>query len=408
MKRIENKLKLLLCLSLGFICALLTINFLPLTSSKPITDLTTSAANLENETEPQDGVAYHVKHYLEDLYDLTDDDDNDNGPIKERYKLQEGDTQTLYGEAGTKTAAETKDYPGFKAYAFEQQTISESGDTVVEIYYKRQSYTLTIKKGTGIINVDGEGKYLFGAQIELQPTIENAYEWYAWSIESCQDENFIQDFNRNLSSSQALSFTMPASDLTLTAKARLKTFLITIKIKGKGTVKVDDDNVNKGNSGKYAISANYGNHTFEFLPAKGYQLEAVYLDGVAEDLDDSSLLSTIIADSELSVTFTKIPAGGVNPALWVVGGGLAILLFGASGIMLYLSFRGPRQPAPQPISPEPAPKVKTGQKVSATTKTATKTNSVSKSQTATKNSTGTKTKTEPKSKQAVTNQSNKK
>lgn len=91
----------------------------------------------------RDDTEYTVKHYLQNA-------DNDE------YRLQA--TETLSGTTGAETAAAAKnkagDYAHFTAKAFEQGVIAADGKTVVEIYYDRDTFTVTFDANGG--TVDGE------------------------------------------------------------------------------------------------------------------------------------------------------------------------------------------------------------------------------------------------------------
>lgn len=78
-------------------------------------------------------VNYTVKHYQQK-------------PTLDGYNLQESEVKT--GTTGTTTAAATKIYTGFTPKSFSQKTIAANGSTIVEIYYDRDSYTVTYNKGT--------------------------------------------------------------------------------------------------------------------------------------------------------------------------------------------------------------------------------------------------------------------
>ncbi len=74
---------------------------------------------------------YTVKHYkanLDGSYNATADA-----------------TDSMTGITGELTAAEAKTYEGFTAQTFEQIAIAGDGSTVVDIYYTRNIYTLTVK-----------------------------------------------------------------------------------------------------------------------------------------------------------------------------------------------------------------------------------------------------------------------
>lgn len=79
------------------------------------------------------GTKYTVNHYQQNL--------NDND-----YMLFETESDKT-GTTGEQTNATAKNYEGFTAKPFEQQTIAADGSTVVEIRYDRNTYTVTYTDG---------------------------------------------------------------------------------------------------------------------------------------------------------------------------------------------------------------------------------------------------------------------
>lgn len=76
---------------------------------------------------------YTVNHYQQNL------DDND-------YKLFETESDKT-GTTGEQTTATAKNYEGFTVKSFDQQTIAADGSTVVDIYYDRNTYSVTYTDG---------------------------------------------------------------------------------------------------------------------------------------------------------------------------------------------------------------------------------------------------------------------
>lgn len=72
---------------------------------------------------------YTVIHWQENA--------DDNG-----YSYAESDKDQP-GASGAQTAARAKSYPGFTAQSFTQETIAGDGSTIVNVYYKRNEYTVT-------------------------------------------------------------------------------------------------------------------------------------------------------------------------------------------------------------------------------------------------------------------------
>ena len=76
----------------------------------------------------QNKVSYTVIHWLENA-------DNDEYSFKE--------SEPKIGTAGNPTTASAKSYDGFTAQTITQRTINGDGSTIVNVYYKRNVYTIT-------------------------------------------------------------------------------------------------------------------------------------------------------------------------------------------------------------------------------------------------------------------------
>ena len=72
--------------------------------------------------------SYRVEHYLQNL-------DNTN------YTIDDEATETKTGKTGNQTTAQAKNYDGFTAQSFSQETIAGDGSTVIRIYYNRNKNT---------------------------------------------------------------------------------------------------------------------------------------------------------------------------------------------------------------------------------------------------------------------------
>ena len=131
-------------------------------------------------------VRYTVKHYL-----LNVDDTKPADPAW---------TETLPGETGLTTQAVAREYEGFTPLTFSQAKINADGNTVVEILYERNYYTLTWDTGDNASYIASE-QLRYGAAITApanDPT-RVGYDFKGW--EGLQDQT-----------------TMPAKNLVVTAK----------------------------------------------------------------------------------------------------------------------------------------------------------------------------------------------
>jgi uncharacterized repeat protein (TIGR02543 family) len=123
------------------------------------------------------------------------------------------------GFAGTSTHGTTKPSSG----AVTQTTILPDGTRVIDLYYTRDTHTVTLTKGTGIASVTGNGTYEYGATVTLGATMSTGYDWSKWTKTSDGTQ---------LSTTKAYSFTMGTSDVAYTANATVHTYSITYNLNG--------------------------------------------------------------------------------------------------------------------------------------------------------------------------------
>ncbi|MGN0451622.1 MAG: InlB B-repeat-containing protein [Acutalibacteraceae bacterium] len=112
----------------------------------------------------------------------------------------------LAGAADESVTPEVKSYKGFTSPDTQTVTISPDGSTVVYYYYTRNSYTVTLNKGTGISDTTGAGTYLYGASVTINATVSQGYTWSKWT----------GTYN---TATQKYTFTMPYENVTDTASA---------------------------------------------------------------------------------------------------------------------------------------------------------------------------------------------
>ena len=124
--------------------------------------------------------------------------------------------------------------------------VAGDGSTVLKVYYKRNSYTLTLKKGTGIDTVTGAGSYKYGASVTINATMLAGYDWSKWTNGSSGSltpelttfaprRSKLTNSSSDFSTTKNCTFTMPANDLTLTANATAHTYTVTLnKVGGTG------------------------------------------------------------------------------------------------------------------------------------------------------------------------------
>ena len=150
--------------------------------------------------------AYTVQHHYETLTDGYD-----------------VETVPMTGTTGEQTMAVVKDKAGFTAGTVAQATIAANGSTVVNIYYTRNSYTLTVDADNG--TAVSKETYKFGTAIiaPAAPT-KTGYTFDGWD--------------------KTIPTSMPANNLTVKAQWKINQYTITF----------DTD----GGSEIAAITQNYG------------------------------------------------------------------------------------------------------------------------------------------------------
>ena len=86
-------------------------------------------------------------------------------------------TDNLTGTTGASVTPAVKSYTGFTAPSTQTVTIADNGYTVVNYYYKRNSYSFTLGSAAGV-NTSGStatGTYRYGATITLRAAVSAGY-----------------------------------------------------------------------------------------------------------------------------------------------------------------------------------------------------------------------------------------
>ncbi len=149
----------------------------------------------------EEDIPYVVKHWQQKLTGEAGQYDSTNYDIK--------DTQNLTGEADSQVTPAFNTYEGFTPAGTEQTiTIATDGSTVVNYYYNRNSYDVTLNKGTGIEEVTGAGSYLYGEEVTINATMKEGYRWVNWT-------------GTNNITTKNYTFTMPAENINDTANGEI-------------------------------------------------------------------------------------------------------------------------------------------------------------------------------------------
>lgn len=140
-----------------------------------------------------EGTAYTVNHYQETL---------EGG-----YELAE--TDNMAGITDEQTNAQAKVYDGFTAQPFNQATIKGDGTTAIDIYYTRNTYTVSYEyEGnvpTGASALPAAAQFKYGAAVEVAaPAAAAGYTFSGWN---------------------SGNFEMPAEDVVITGSFSVRTDL---------------------------------------------------------------------------------------------------------------------------------------------------------------------------------------
>ena len=166
---------------------------------------------------PNPNTGYTINHWKQKLLGDPEAHDTLN------YILAE--SEIIEGRTDDTVTAAVKAYEGFKAPKAQTITITGDGKTVVDYYYTRNTYQVTMDKDVGIESVTGTGKYLYGESVTISATPKAGYDWDKWT-------------GTYKTSTKDYTFTMPASDVECIANSKLHevmTYQITYNLNG-GTV----------------------------------------------------------------------------------------------------------------------------------------------------------------------------
>ena len=172
-------------------------------------------------------VKYAVNHWQQNVDGNKDIQNSTNYTLK--------DTENLEGVEDEEITPEAKAYEGFTAPELQTVTIAKDGSTVLDYYYTRNKYTLTVRDIDGI-SVEGSlpGEHYYGETITLTATAANGYSFTGWAS---SDETLVPN-----SSESEITFTMPADNITLIPVKVANSYTVTLTPGSEGTL----PNKNKG------------------------------------------------------------------------------------------------------------------------------------------------------------------
>jgi len=166
---------------------------------------------------------YKVEHYLQNI-------GNDN------YTLYE--TDNLTGVTNTQTAGSVKTYEGFTSPSITQVNIDGNGNTVIKLYYTRNSYTVTLNKDIDKAGtIIGAGTYKYGKKVTIKALTNEGYTFNGWYK---NDELYTDD--------ASFDYTIGADAVAFEARYTANKYTITIDNQAEG---VTISGITSGNGYEY-------------------------------------------------------------------------------------------------------------------------------------------------------------
>lgn len=173
-----------------------------------------------------DEAVYTVRHWKQKTtgIDSTHDDKN--------YELAE--TETKKAQIGSKVTPAVKTYTGFDSPKTQTKAVTADGKMVIDYYYERHLYNVTLNAGTGIEKTIGAGPYRYGQSVTIDANVKEGYHWLNWTGNYTGGSDGDQTVD-----TKKFTFTMPAGNVTMTANAEANKYTIHFDPNG-GAGHIDD------------------------------------------------------------------------------------------------------------------------------------------------------------------------
>ena len=173
-----------------------------------------------------DEAVYTVCHWKQKTTGVASDHDDKN------YELAE--TETKKAQIGSKVTPAVKTYTGFDSPKTQTKAVTADGKMVIDYYYERHLYNVTLNTGTGIENTTGGGAYRYGQNVMIDAAVKEGYHWSNWTGNYTGGSGGDQTVD-----TKKFTFTMPAGNVTMTANAEANRYTIHFDPNG-GAGHIDD------------------------------------------------------------------------------------------------------------------------------------------------------------------------
>ncbi len=173
-----------------------------------------------------DEAVYTVRHWKQKTTGIASTHDDKN------YELAE--TETKKAQIGSKVTPAVKTYTGFDSPKTQTKAVTADGKMVIDYYYERHLYNVTLNAGTGIEKTIGAGPYRYGQSVTIDANVKEGYHWLNWTGNYTGGSGGDQTVD-----TKKFTFTMPSADVTMTASAEANKYTIHFDPNG-GAGHIDD------------------------------------------------------------------------------------------------------------------------------------------------------------------------
>ena len=173
-----------------------------------------------------DQAEYTVRHWKQKADGIASTHDDKN------YELAE--TETKKAQIGSKVTPAVKTYTGFDSPKTQTKAVTADGKMVIDYYYERHLYNVTLNTGTGIEKTIGAGPYRYGQSVTIDANVKEGYHWLNWTGNYTGGSSGDQTVD-----TKKFTFTMPSVDVTMTASAEANKYTIHFDPNG-GAGHIDD------------------------------------------------------------------------------------------------------------------------------------------------------------------------
>ena len=160
-----------------------------------------------------DQAEYTVRHWKQKADGIASTHDDKN------YELAE--TETKKAQIGSRITPAVKTYTGFDSPKTQTKAVTADGKMVIDYYYERHLYNVTLNAGTGIEKPTGGGSYRYGQSVTIDAAVKEGYHWLNWKGNYKGGPGGEQTVD-----AKKFVFTMPAGNVTMTANAEANKYTI--------------------------------------------------------------------------------------------------------------------------------------------------------------------------------------